>query len=449
MTQELTPSQRRAQLERWFAAAVDAVEPEAATRRALERAGLPSGPPAILSFGKAAHGMARAAVRWLEAHQIYPTGGLVVSHQDPPAERMPIESLVGDHPVPGERSRAAANRLGEIISRLPEHTPVLVFLSGGSSSLLAAPLDGITDDELNAAFEVFHALGLGIHTMNALRRQLTRWSGGRLAGALGDRDVRAWLISDVVDNDVAVIGSGPLVGGEVSPGLLGRVLARPDLVARLPASVARALGEAPPRERTAIPHHLVADRMTAAEAAIRAAQGDGVTARLHDTPITGDANHAGEELTEWIAAHIRRHALPSHESGIFVIPRPRQPRLHVWTGETTVTLPEHHGHGGRAQQVALVVARGLARLERQGVNVHAISVLVAGTDGRDGPTDAAGAIVDRETAVKITANGIDIDHAIARCDAYPALEAAGALVRTGTTGTNVADLVMLSGWSWY
>lgn len=449
MTTERTPAERRAQLEHWFAAAVAAVEPEAATHRALDRAEPPASAPAVLAFGKAARGMARAAIGWLDAHRLRPCAGLIVSHQESPPERMPLEAAVGDHPVPGARSRAAAERLGNTIAALPDDVPVLVFLSGGSSALLAAPIEGISPAELGDAFEVLHDLGLPIHAMNALRRQLTRWSGGRLAAALGQRDVRAWVISDVIDNDLAVIGSGPLIGGAVDGVTLGRVIARPDLVRRIPASVLAALAAGPPPERTAIPHHLVADRGTAGEAAVRAATVDGVKATLHDSPVTGDANAAAVELGEWIARHVQRHSLPDHDSGIVVTPAPPEGRLHVWTGETTVTLPRDHGRGGRAQQFALVVARELAAMRRRGIRSHAIQVLVAGTDGRDGPTDAAGAVVDPDTVARITAAGIDVDRAIARCDAYPALDAADALLRTGTTGTNVADVVLVSGRNWY
>lgn len=449
MTHEPTPAELRRQLERWFQAAVTAVEPVAATSRALDRAPVPDTHPAVFAFGKAAHGMACAAVQWLDAHRLPPAGGLVVAHEEPPPGRMPLEVLVGDHPVPGERSRAAADRLGEVIAALPDGAPAMVFLSGGASSLLAAPLDGITDDALGIAFEVFHDLGLPIHVMNALRRQLTRWSGGRLAVALGSREVRAWVISDVVDNDLAVIGSGPLVGGAINTDLLSRVLSRPDLVARLPASVTAALAAAAPPERGTIPHHIVADRNTAAAAAVRAAQADGMKARYHERPLTGEVETAAVELAGWLADHVERRTFrPPPGIEIDFVRLPPEQCLHVWTGETTVELPVGHGTGGRAQQFALVIARELVRLEQQGANVHGISVLAAGTDGRDGPTDAAGAIVDRETASRIAVAGWDLDRAIARCDAYPALEAAGALLHTGATGTNVADVVLVSGWDW-
>ncbi len=425
------------------------MEPERATARALARAAPPDAAPAVFAFGKAAHGMVRAAVAWLDAHGLALAGGLVVAHHAADGEPLPLESLVADHPVPGARSLAAADRLGAVIRSLPARAPALVFLSGGSSSLLAAPLEGISPDDLTSAFDVFHDLGLPIHTMNALRRQLTRWSGGRLAAALGARDMRAWVISDVVDNDLGVIGSGPLVGGPIDADTLVRVLTRPDLVERIPGAVLTALAAGAPPDVREIPHHLVADRTMAGEAAVRSAQAEGVKAMLHDSAITGDVHDAATRLAEWIAHHVTHHSLPDRSTGVLVEPVPREPRLHVWTGETTVRLPPDHGTGGRAQQLALLVARELEAMARRGIRTHTIQVLVAGTDGRDGPTDAAGAIVDRETVARIVAAGIDVDHAIARCDAHAALDAAGALLRTGATGTNVADVVMVLGRNWY
>ena len=119
--------------------------------------------------------------------------------------------------------------------------------------------------------------------------------------------------------------------------------------------------------------------------------------------------------------------------------------MHVWHSETTVRLPEVHGTGGRAQQFALSVAQGIGSLDWP----DAATVMVAATDGRDGPTDAAGAIVDVGTLTALNALQVDVGTALLRCDAYPALDAVGALLRTGHTGTNVADLVVVQIWNWY
>lgn len=439
----------RQALERWWRAAVRAVDPVAATLRALEALPRPSRAPTVLAFGKAAAGMALAVERWLDAHGLAPAGGLVVCHEAPPQGRLRLPVLRGDHPVPGAASRAAADRLGEVISTMPSGTPVLVLLSGGTSSLLAAPLDPITDRELASAFQTFHALGLDIHAMNALRRQLTRWSGGRLATALAGRDVRALVISDVLDNDLATIGSGPLTGGALSPDIIVRLLARRDLVAQLPSSVVAALG-APLAATSQVPHVVVADRAMAVGAALQAAEAEGVRVRHHPAPLDGETDDAALALADWIGREVLSRRIQSgEETGIWITPAPRVRELHVWSGETTVTLPEDHGTGGRAQQFALVAARRLDMLGRRRALPMDVPMLIAGTDGRDGPTDAAGAFIDAWTGDEWRAAGIDVDGAIRRRDAYPALDAVGALFRPGPTGTNVGDLVLALPWNWY
>ncbi len=436
-------------LERWWRAAVRAVDPVSATARALAAMPRPERPPAVLAFGKAAVGMAVAVERWLDAARLAPAAGLVVCHEAPPADSLRLPVVLGDHPVPGARSRAAADRIAEVIAALPTDAPVLVLLSGGTSSLLAAPLAPITDAELASAFQVFHTLGLDIHAMNALRRQLTRWSAGRLAKALAGREVRALVISDVIDNDLAAIGSGPLTGGALAPETIVRLLARRDLLARLPASVVTALG-APAPPVTRVPHIVVADRTMAVQAAMQAAQAEGVRARHHPAPLDGETDDAAFALADWLGREIlSRRIRPGTETGIWVTPGPRLRELHVWSGETTVSLPDGHGTGGRAQQFALVAARRLDWLGRRRAFELDVPMLVAGTDGRDGPTDAAGAFVDAWTGGEWRAAGIDVEAAIRRRDAYPALDAIGALFRPGVTGTNVGDLVLAMPWSWY
>jgi hydroxypyruvate reductase len=435
----------RAQLERWFAAGVAAVDPLTATRRAIAGAATPTTPPAIIAIGKAATGMAAAAVEWLGQHDLAPIAGLLVTHQPAASPHPALPHVTGDHPVPGPRSFEAAAMLAETIAALPPATPVHVLLSGGASSLIGAPLNGIDPHDLIVAFERFHSLGLDIATMNGLRRRLTRWSGGRLAAALGSRPVQAWVISDVIGNDLAVIGSGPLVATSVDLENVRRILAKPAMVAGLPAQVRAALAQHDLVEAHEIAHHIVADAATAAHGAAEAATTDGIRARFHHRAIVGDAEEAGAGLARWIHAEIDRHRLPDPASGLLVRPVPREPVAHVWVSETTVSLPGSPGQGGRAQQFALSAARGIADLGWPG----AATVLIAGTDGRDGPTDAAGAIVDAGTVARLRERRIDVDATLTRCDAYPALDQVGALLRTGTTGTNVADLVMVWMWNWY
>ncbi|HRP07475.1 MAG TPA: DUF4147 domain-containing protein [Gemmatimonadales bacterium] len=435
----------RAALERWYRAAVDAAEPAAAMRRVLAGEPRPHLAPAILAIGKAAHGMARGAVAWLAELGLDPAGGVVIAHAEDAPAHPSLVSAVGDHPLPASRSLAASAALAEAIARVPPGAPVMVLLSGGASSLIAAPLDGITPEELRRAFLIFHEIGFEIEAMNALRRRLTLWSGGRLAAALHGHEVTAWVISDVIGNDLATIGSGPLVPENIEIGHLLQALTQPGLLSRLPTSVVSALKSSIPGVVRSIPHRIVADSRTAAEGARSAIARAGYEVVVHRRPLRGPVEAAVGEVVAEIDEHRNTHRVADRPGHILTRPIPREPEFMIWTGETTIELPRGHGHGGRAQQFALMAASALASFGEP----DAASILAAGTDGRDGPTDAAGAVVDAITAADIAARGINIDESIARADAYPALAAVGALMRTGPTGTNVADVVIAQVWNWY
>jgi glycerate 2-kinase len=440
-----TQSDIRIQLERWLATAVRAVDPARATRVALDRLPPPQVAPGIIALGKAAAGMASAAIGWLAAHDLEPIGGIVVSDQPVPSLPKSLRAAVGDHPIPGVGSLEAATSLAASIRELPPDAPVHVFLSGGTSSLIAAPVDGIDPEELGQAFALFHRLGLDIVAMNGLRRQLTRWSNGRLAAELGPRPLDVWVISDVIGNDLSAIGSGPLFPAPVGLKNLLAVLANPLVSSGLSPAVQEALRRTPTSAARDIPHHLVADGRTAIAAVAEAARHDGISATLHREAIVGDATNAGAALGEWIHREIRKHQLPDRDSGILVEPVPRRGVAHVWISETTVELPASPGAGGRAQQFALATAQAIGDLDWP----DAVTVMVAATDGRDGPTDAAGAIVNAGTPGELRAAGIAVDQALATCNAHPALDRVGALLRTGRTGTNVADIVVVWMWNWY
>jgi hydroxypyruvate reductase len=427
---------------------IDALVPDRATRAAMAAGPVPDRPPALLALGKAATGMARGAIAWLADHRCEPAGGLVVTHDDAAPPHATLQLAVGDHPVPGARSVAAAELLASVIAGLPPDVPVEVLLSGGTSSLIAAPVGGVSVDELATAFALFHEMGLPIHAMNALRRQLTRWSGGQLARALSPRPVRAWVISDVVGNDLGTIASGPLVAERIDPSVIATIVREWRLATRLPRSVIDALGATAIEPTATVSHHLVADRHAAARMAAAAIRADGAQVIVHTRPLDGDATEAAIAIVRRLWRNSRQRSfIEMAAQGILADPSPPRLVVHLWTGETTVALPVPHGRGGRAQQFALAAARELHRIAQtlEGGEV-ALTVLAAGTDGRDGPTDAAGAIIDGGSWRKMLAAGLDPGAALATADAYTVLEAAGALLRTGVTGTNVGDVVMAASW---
>lgn len=387
----------------------------------------PAGSPWVIAVGKASVPMADAALSWLSARGRAPAGGVVVPHA---AEPVPgLEVVQGDHPLPGEGSRAAAEALASLAARLPPGEPAWVLLSGGTTSLVGAPEAGLTSLDLRAAYEALLGSGWDIGAMNRVRKRLTRWGGGKLRRVLGTRPVLQLIVSDVLDDDLAAIGSGPLVAEPSDTADVVRQLHETGIGARLPAAALALLervgrGEAPdvvsPAEAEGLPvtTRIVVSNRVAVEAAAAAGRARGWQVTVRRDPLLGEAADRGRELAAWLL-----------EPGA-------PPALLVAGGETTVQLPEHSaGLGGRCQELALAAA---ARL-RGAAGRH---LLAAGTDGRDGPTDAAGALVDGATWDRAAAAGVDPASALDRHDSHPALDAAGALLRTGPTGTNVADLVL-------
>jgi glycerate 2-kinase len=393
----------------------------------------------ILALGKAAIPMARAAVETLAGWGESPAGGVVVAPEvhHPPHSNLPI--VAGDHPEPGPGSLAAAEALGRAAAAVAPDDEVWVLLSGGASSLLAAPLEGLTPEELTTLYRLLLGSGLDITAMNRIRKRFSRWGGGRLARALAPARVRVFVVSDVIGDDLPSIGSGPCVPDVTTAAEVRRMLERAGLWDRVPAAARRVVTASESGETAETPKpgdaafarvtiELIASNRLALEAAAKRAAELGLAPIVAEAPLAGEASATGAS----VAAAILQNCGPS------LIPQPVAPRrCYIWGGETTVTLGDATpGLGGRCQELALAAARALAGVQ------PGVALLAAGTDGRDGPTDAAGAIVDGGTWAAAAAAGRDPARDLAGHDAYRALDAAGALLRVGLTGTNVMDVVI-------
>jgi hydroxypyruvate reductase len=431
------PLAHRALLEELYAAGVAAAAPGPALTRALSGV-VPVGPVRLLALGKAALPMAEAAIAVLAGRGREPAGGLIVSPTDAASPHRALRVVAGDHPEPGERSRAAARALAEETTRTAATDEVWVLLSGGATSLLGAPIDGLRPTDLNALYTLLLGSGLDITAMNRVRKRFSRWGGGRLAAALAPSRVRVFIVSDVIADDLASIASGPCVpdssrAAEVraaldAAGLTPRV--PPALLARLDDVVAGRAAETPKpgdpvfeRVETTL---IVSNRLALEAIAARAARHD-IAAEIAADPLAGEAAAVGRDVAARLISYARGSGM-------------QRPRCVIWGGETTVTLGAGTcGLGGRSQELALAAARTLAGDDEAAARV---SLVAAGTDGRDGPTDAAGAFVDRGTWDAIRGAGRDPARALATHDAYHALDAAGALLKPGLTGTNVMDVVI-------
>jgi glycerate 2-kinase len=346
-----------------------------------------------------------------------------------------LRCLAGDHPEPGPGSFEAADALAAVGAQVAPADEVWVLLSGGTTSLIGAPEPGLSADDLTRLYSLLLGSGLDITAMNRIRKRFSRWGGGKLARALAPARVRVYIVSDVIGDDLASIGSGPLVPDPTSAAEVRDLLQRADLWSRLPES-ARGLVASAEAGKTAetpkpgdqafarVTLELIVSNRLALEAAARRAAELGLAAELVETPIAGEASETGAS----VAAKLLYNCAQKSES---------QPSCTIWGGEATVTLGQGPtGLGGRSQELALAAAQVLEGAP------EGTALLAAGTDGRDGPTDAAGAIVDGSTWSAIARSGRDPTRDLAIHDAYHALDAAAALLRPGLTGTNVMDIVI-------
>lgn len=369
---------RRTLLLQLYHAALGAVDGRRRVRAALAAAA-GAGEVHALAVGKAAAAMMQGV---LDALGPRLARGLVVAPDDGSAQALAghpgIRCLAGSHPLPDERSLAAGEALLGFAAATPPGSRVLLLVSGGASALAESPAPGATLADLRALTVRALAEGWDIGRLNASRRGMSAIKGGRLVEAFHGCELQGFLISDVPGDDPEVAASG----------MLASAACRVTVVARL------------------------ADAL---EVAQRAARAQGLDAALAAQRLEGPAIEAARRICHEIAA----------------IPQ----QLLVAGGETVVRLPARPGRGGRCQHLALAAARLIAGHPEY-------LLLAAGTDGRDGASDDAGAIVDGATLARIEEAGLDAEAGLAAADSGTVLEAAGDLVYTGTTGTNVGDIVL-------
>jgi hydroxypyruvate reductase len=384
-----------------------------------------AGPVHLVAVGKGAMAMARAAMVSLGASL---KTGLVVVPNGVDVGMSPQVRLVGaGHPLPTAASGRAGRAALTIASCTGADTLLLVLVSGGASSLLTVPARGITLADKQRVTRRLLAAGADVAALNAVRKHCSQLKGGGLLRA-GGRARAVWtlVLSDVLGDDLSTIGSGPTAADPTTFRDALAVLERFGLRERGSAAIVRHLetgarGEIVETLKPGDPlvartrHVVVGNNATAVEAARRAAEALGYAAAVLP-PFTGDAAEAGRAL----AARVR--ALP-----------PTRATALLAGGEPTVRV-RAGGRGGRAQHLALAAALALD-------GVPAV-VLAVGTDGVDGPTDAAGALVDGGLVARARARNIDLATALDATDSHPVLERLGVLVRTGPTGTNVTDLVV-------
>lgn len=426
-------------------AALDAVEPGSAVRRALRFEGgeillgerrYPAAAfrrAVIVGAGKASAPMAAAAEQVLMAAGL-PVEGAVVVRYGHAAPTTHVRILEASHPLPDEAGVAAAHAILALLQGCGEADLVVCVLSGGGSALLTLPAEGLTLADLQATTGALLRSGATIQQVNSVRKHLDQVKGGGLARAAAPATLLTLVLSDVVGNPLDAIASGPTVpdgstwaDAAASFDLFGLWESAPAAVAqRLRLGLAGAIAETPKPGEPVFARaraRVVGSSLLACRAAATEAERLGFRGLVLTTFLEGEARDAGRTL----ASFLREVDASGH-------PVPR-PCCLVAGGETTVRV-RGGGKGGRNQELALAAAWALD-------GVPEVLFASIGTDGSDGPTDAAGAMVDGGTLARARACGLEPEQALRENDAYPFFEALGDLVRTGPTRTNVNDLYLL------
>ncbi len=453
----------------------------------------------VLALGKAATAMTAGALDAMASTPCECVSATVITSHMPtpsldgangvPSRPTMVDVYIGDHPVPGPASLAAADALDDAVRRVEPGDSVIVLLSGGTTSLAAAPTAALSQQvgDVGRAqahlANLSHTLlesGLAIHEMNAIRRRVLRWGAGRLAVALHDRGaqtIAVFAISDVIGDAPEVIGSGPCSPDPLDETTLYALLDAHQLRSSLERDMTLHLGlegggppaSVPPAHHPAfarVTYQYVARNRDAVLALAQAAREAGIDqVVIDDAPLEGEASELGDELAR--RALLTADALPRDARALWV--SGGEPVVHLRgtvaraiaadddnDENDAATYEEHLAtpsvmrrvsdeplKGGRMQALALAAALRLEERARDASgSALRITVLAAGTDGRDGPTDAAGAIVDCGTALDARRFGQRLpEHDLATGRSWFSLDAANALLKTGPTGTNVMDVV--------
>lgn len=383
----------------------------------------------MVGFGKAATEMAATLCDSLAD---LPLGGAVVTKYGHALAQLPraIQVFEAGHPLPDAAGVAATEEILRLIGAANARTLVVVLVSGGGSALLVAPQDGLTLEDKQRTTSLLLGSGADIVALNTVRKHLSRAKGGRLAQAARPASMVALILSDVINDPLDVIASGPTAADPTTYADALSVLDRFQLAGRVPAPVIDLLcrgqrGELPETPKptdpclTSVENLVIGSNRLALEAAAEAAAQRGLAVTVGEGRLSGEAREVGRALARLAVAAARQGVPPSG-------------RCLISGGETTVTV-RGRGRGGRNLELALAFA-----IEAAG---HpGITLLSAGTDGTDGPTGAAGAVVTDSTLARVKTLGLDPLAYLDDNDSYTFFARLGDLVVTGPTGTNVMDL---------
>ena len=385
----------------------------------------------VIGAGKASSQMARAVERRL-GNRI--GGGAVVTQYGYAERCKHIEILEAAHPVPDISGLEASRKIEKLALSARKKDLMIFLLSGGGSALMPAPAPGISLEDKQSATNSLLRAGAPIEALNCVRKHLSDLKGGNLARKVFPARMLALLVSDVIGDPLDVIGSGPATGDSTTFSQAKAYLQRYGVFRDMPEAIKNRIeagcrGEIPdtpaPEDKIfrRVRHHVVANNKIALEAAFEKAKSMGYSVKVQTNSLSGEAREAGKSIAE----NAKRISGNSHNK--------LSPQCLLYGGETTVRVLGN-GVGGRCQELALSFAIEIRGYEN-------VCLLAAGTDGRDGPTEAAGGIVDGRTAKTAQIQGLDPDVHLRDNNSHVYLRRRGACVVTGPSGTNVMDLVIL------
>jgi len=389
------------------------VQPFEAVKRALEGKKFGSGRVYLVSAGKAAWSMAKAAAEYL-GEQIS-KGVVITKYNHSMGKLNNIEVFEASHPVPDENSFRATEAALNLTANLDEGDTVLFLLSGGASALFEKPL--VSGDELKDLTKQMLACGADIVEINTIRKRLSAVKGGKFALHCAPAKVYTIVLSDVIGDPLDMIASGPAYPDSSTCEDALKIVKKYGLT--LTERMKQLLDIETPKELNNVETHVVGSVKELCRAAEKACLDLGYTPMILTTSLDCEAREAGRFL-----ASVARYYADTKKSLAFI------------AGGETVVMLRGSGKGGRNQELALAAAEGIRGLKNT-------AVFSVGSDGTDGPTDAAGGFVDQDTFDNLQSMNIDIYDILQNNDAYRALERCGGLIITGPTGTNVNDVSVL------
>ena len=392
---------------------VQAVMPREALKKALSEISFSGDRLYLVAAGKAAYSMAKTAESVLSDK--IRDGVVITKYGHARAPLQHVRIFEAGHPSPDQNSYEATQKAIDLVYGLTDQDEVLFLLSGGASSLFEVPI--IPENELQTITEKLLGSGADIHEINLVRKHLSQVKGGRFALACFPAKVHVVVLSDVIGNDLSTIGSGPCYPDSSTGEEAFSVLEKYHI--NLNADIIETLMLETPKTLNNVDHRIIGDVSKLCTAAKDACEELGYRTVILTDSLDCEARDAGSFL-----ASVARYYQGSKRSLAFIA-----------GGETVVKI-KGTGKGGRNQELVLSAAQGIAGLKDT-------VIFSFGSDGTDGPTDAAGGFVDGETAAKLREQGIKIYDALENNDSYNALQAVKSLIVTGPTGTNVNDVAVI------